>query len=224
MHHRHAGELGSQPGALEVRSHLIADRPDRRAQFVRCRGRRFEGKHHQGQFAVVRQHLAADDLVRRHPLDQRLVVGTLRQRIRKERRGNGPVVGRLARREYGDQPARAVDQLEFDSELAQLFQRCTLKEAIALDDDEDVEFVRWESPRDLLVGPEFLGLGLEQLTERIVDLDPHETHGRDHAQYNEGNRAQCLVRQREKTDALNPQRKVARLNGPRGALQIAVRW
>jgi hypothetical protein len=36
LHHRHARELGFQTGAFQMRFYFLADRRDRRPQFVRC--------------------------------------------------------------------------------------------------------------------------------------------------------------------------------------------
>jgi hypothetical protein len=117
----------------------------------------------------------------------------LRQWIGKEGRRDRALVGRLACRKYGDQPARAVDQLKLDRELAQLFQRRTLQQAIALDDDQHVKFVGGKATRDLFVGPKLVGVRPEQLAEGVVDLDPHKTHGRDGAQDDEGDHTQSAV-------------------------------
>src|SRR6185436_5565127 len=224
LHHWYARALGLQTAAFQIRFHRLTDRPDRRPQFVGRRRRRLECEHHQRKLAVVRQHLALDDLVRRHTLDQCLIVGTFRQRIWKEGRRDRSLFGRLACREYGDQPARAVDQLKLDRELAQLFQRRALQQAIALDDDQHVKFVGGKTPRDFFVGPKLVGVRPEQLAEGVVDLDPYKADGRNHAQDDEDDHTQSAVRQREKADALNAQCQIPRLDRARRDFHIAVGW
>jgi hypothetical protein len=66
----------------------------------------------QGKLAIVRQKLAADDLIAHHATDQGIVSGAFRQLIRKQRRRNRAVFRRLARRENRDDASRAVDQLQ----------------------------------------------------------------------------------------------------------------
>ena len=84
---------------------------------------RLQGKDHQSQLAVRRQHFVADDFIRHHALDQRLIFIALRQGVGKKRRGNLPVARRLARGEYRDQAPGAVDQLNPDGKVAQFLQR-----------------------------------------------------------------------------------------------------
>jgi hypothetical protein len=61
--------------------------------------------------------------------------------------------------------------LKVRDQIAQLFDRSALKEALTLDHDEDIELVRWEAPRDLFERFEFGCVGSKELAEGIVDLD-----------------------------------------------------
>jgi hypothetical protein len=53
----------------------------------------------QGKLAIVRQKLAADDLIAHHATEQGIVSGAFRQPIWKQRRRNRTVFRRLTRRE-----------------------------------------------------------------------------------------------------------------------------
>ena len=165
LHHGHAREIGSQAGTGEMFLQLVANIANDGRQPAGTGRIRLQGKHHQGQLAIWRQHFVANDFIRHHAFDERLVFGALRQRIGEKRRGNLPVVGRLARGEYRDQSPCAIDQLNPDRKIAQFLQRIPFQQSVAFDHDEDVKFVRREPARDFFVCPEFIGIGSEQLTQ-----------------------------------------------------------
>src|SRR5262249_15413797 len=107
--------------------------------------------------------------------------------------GDLPVLRWLARRKNRNQSPGAVDQLKVDRKLTQLFQRRPLEQPVALDDDENVEFVRGKTVRDLFVGPEFVGIGSKQLAQRIVDFYPRETDCCKEAKHDKDHRAERAV-------------------------------
>ena len=64
LHHRHAGELGGQPGAGEILRHRLADfADDSRCRPLPLDDGGIERQDDQRERAVLRQELAADDLV-----------------------------------------------------------------------------------------------------------------------------------------------------------------
>ena len=82
LHHRHAGELGSQSGAGQMFPATPCGPLRSAAQAgpgpVASGSKR---EHHQGQLAVRRQHFVANDFIRHHALDECLVLVALRQRV-----------------------------------------------------------------------------------------------------------------------------------------------
>ena len=69
------------------------------------------------------------------------------------------------------------------------------EQILAFDDDEHVEFARRKSPRHLLVLFELGRIRAEQLTERIVDLDPRDAKGRGDHQRDRGDGDDPRMRQ-----------------------------
>ena len=195
LHDRHAGEFGPQACTGEIFLQLVANIGNEGRQPAGTGRIRLQGKDHQGQLAVRRQHFVVNDLIRHHALDKRLIFVALRQRIGKKGRGNLPIVRRFSRREYRDQTPRAVDQLHSDGKIAQFLQGPPLQQSVAFDHDEDVIFVRRKPVSDFFVCPELGSIGPEQLAQRVVDLDPRKADGGYEAQHNEGERTQHLVRQ-----------------------------
>ena len=138
-------------------------------------------QHDQRQRAVFRQQLAADDLVGFDGLDELVVGGALRQFGREQRRRQLAGLRRLARREQRHQTAHALDELQVGDHVAHLFEVVARKQRLALDHDQHVELGRREALRHRLVLLEVLGIGAEQLAQRIVDLDALDAeHGTDH--------------------------------------------
>ena len=202
---------------------LLADRADDAGEPVRPGCGRIERQHHQSELAVGRQQLAANDLIRHHPLHQPLVVGALRQRVREQRRWNLVALGRLTRGKYGDQAARSFEQLKLDREFAQVLQGRSLEQPIAFDNDQHVELVGGKAAGDLRVCFVFRGIGPEQLAERVVDLHARKADRRQRAKHDESERAQHPVRWRKEADPLNPQGQIARRDGARRLDGVVVR-
>src|SRR5262249_7592469 len=129
----------------------------------------------QRQRAVLRQKLAADDLVAQHALHQRVISSPGRQFLRKQRRRQLAGLGRLPRREQRDQATDAVDQLQIGDKVADFLDRLPRHQILALDDDQNVVFSRGKALGHLFVLVELLGLGAKQLAQRIVDLQVVDT-------------------------------------------------
>ena len=181
LHDRDARQFLAEPGIGEIGGHDLADFADRLFQSVVADNRRLQREHDQRQRAVFRQQLAADDLVGFDGFDELVVVGALRQIGRKQRRGQLARRRRLTRREQRDQAARAFDQLQVRDQVPDLLQVFPPQQSLAFDHDQHVEFGGGEALGDFLVLPVFLGVGTEQLAERIVDLDAIDAeHGADH--------------------------------------------
>ena len=168
---------------------------------------RIERQHDQRQRAVLRQQLAADDLVVFDRLDELVVVGALRQLGREQRRGQLARRRRLPRREQRDQAARAVDELQVGDEVAQLLEIVARQQGLALDHDEDVEFARRESLGHLFVLVEFLGVGAEQLAQRIVDLDALDAEHRADDQHDQDDAGHDRRLDRDQADAAPARRR-----------------
>ena len=203
LHHGNAGKLRCQPRTTEIGGHRFVDVVDGGAQFIALGDLWRESENDQGQLAVLRQKLAANDLIGHHAVNQFAVGGAFRQLIWKQRRRNLVFFLGLARREHRDHPSRAIDQLKVYDEVSQFFDRVAREQVLAFDDDEHVEFARRKSPRHLLVLSELGRIRAKQLTERIVDFDSRDAKGRGDHQPDRGDGDNPGMRQRQKADALD---------------------
>ena len=156
----------------------LADFADHRSKPLAGDDRRIERQHDQRERAVVRQQLAAQDLVGFDRLDELVVGGALGQLLRKQRGRQLARLRRLASGEKRDDSARSVDKLNVGDKIAQLLQRRTRQQRLALDHDQHVELGRRKALGDLLVLAEFLGVRAEQLAQRVIDLDALEPEER----------------------------------------------
>ena len=90
------------------------------------------------------------------------------------------------------------------------------EQLVALDDDRAHRIHSRESGRvTSSIGLVFRGVGAEQLAERIVDLQPAKADRGQRAKHREDNGASTPVRDREKADPLDAERKIARLDDAR---------
>jgi hypothetical protein len=171
LHHRHAGQFRREASAFQILRHALTDIADHAVEFRALHDVRVERQNDEGQSAVVREQLAADEVIAHHVIDQLLILGTLRQLLRKERSGNATVHRRLARGKQRNDAARAVDELQVGDETAQLVDRIAGEQRLAFDHHQNVVFVRRKPPRHFFELLEFRCIRSEQLAERIVDLD-----------------------------------------------------
>ena len=72
------------------------------------------------QPAVLREQLAADDVVRLHLVDKRMIAGPFWQGIGKEGLRHSALRGGQARGKHRESASRTVDQLNVSDEVAQL--------------------------------------------------------------------------------------------------------
>jgi len=93
----HARQFLGQAAARQIVVHHLADFTDHLAEAVVAHHLRVERQHDQRQRAVIRQQLAANDLVGLHRLDELVVVRALRQIVREQRRRQLAGFGRLPR-------------------------------------------------------------------------------------------------------------------------------
>ncbi len=93
-------------------------------------------------------------------------------------------------REQRNQAARALDELQIGNQIAHLFEIVARQQRLAFDHDQHVEFRRREALGFRFILPVFLGIGPEQLTEGIVDLDALDTEDRTDNQRNENDAGQ----------------------------------
>ena len=153
----------------------LPDFADHVAKALAVDDRRIKRQNDKRKRAVLGKELAANDIVVERAIGERLVGGgVLRQFFRKERLRNAARFRGLARGEQRNDALRAVDELKIGRHIAKRFQRSAIED-VALDNHEHVVLSRWESASDFFVLLEFGGIGTEELAQRIVDLDPHET-------------------------------------------------
>ena len=176
LHHRHAGQLAPvRPEPARSSSMVLRISPTTALSSLLLHDRGIEREHDQRERAVVRQQLAADDLVR----------FARARSARRRRRPCGNVSGNSA---AGNCPASGGWRAE-NSEIRprtpsiscrsvtmsrSLLERIALEQVRGLDRHQHVEFGRRETLRHLFILLEFRRVGAEQLAERIVDLDPHD--------------------------------------------------
>ena len=127
-------------------------------------------------------------------------IGAFRQLGGEQRRRQFARRRRLTRREQRDEAARAVDKLQVGDEITQLLEVVARQQILALDHDEDVEFLGREFLGHLLVLVELLGVGAEELAQRVVDLDALDAeHRADHQQHqDDAGDDRCLHRNEAK--------------------------
>ncbi len=191
--------------------HGLADLADRVTEPLALGHGLVERDDHQGQLAVLRQELAADDLVRLDALDQRIVGGALRK-VRREQGGRDvALLRRLAGREERYDAAHAVHQLDVGHEVAQLFERRALQQRLAFHDDEHVELAGREAVRQGLVLLELGRIGAEQLAERVVHLEPRQPEGRGDGQRRDHERRNERQAHGDEADPLQAERQPVRL-------------
>ena len=165
----------------------------------------FERQHDQRQRAVLRQQLAANDLVGFDGLDELVVGRAFRQFGREQRRRQLAGLRRLPRREQRNQPAHALDQLQVGDHVADLLEVLARQQRLALDHDQHVEFGRREALGHRLVLLVVLGIGTEQLAQRVVDLDPVDPEDRSHHQHGQNDHRHDRRLDRDQPHALQPE-------------------
>ena len=104
-----------------------------------------------------------------HPLDDGVVLGPVGQVVGHDRRRVAAGVRLAARREHGDEAVDAVGQLQIDDGAPERLELRLLQQVLALHDHEHVVLAGGKAAVDLLVAAEFLGVGAEQLGQRVVD-------------------------------------------------------
>lgn len=80
--------------------------------------------------------------------------------------------------------------MQVGHEITQLLEIFPRKQRLAFDNDQHVEFGRWEALGFRFVLTVFLGIGPEQLAEGIVDLDPLDPEDRADNQRHENDAGQ----------------------------------
>ena len=143
--------------------------------------------------------------------DQRVVGGPGRQLLRKHRRGKPALLRRLPRREQRDEAAHAVDQLKVGDEVAELLDRIPRHQVLALDHDQHVELGGGKALGHLFVLAELLGVGAEQLAERIVDLDTLDAERRGDAKQGQDDGGQDRSAEGNEADPLNAVGQIVQL-------------
>jgi hypothetical protein len=202
LHHRHAGELRRQPGGAEIVLHRLADLGDRGVEALATDDLGIEREHHQRQRAVLRQQLAADDLVGEHALLQGVIGRPGRQFLGEQRRRQLARLRRLPRREQRDQAAHAVDQLQIGDKVTDFLDGPAVHQILALDDDENVVLGRGKALGHLFVLVELLCVGAEQLAERVVNLEAVDAESRRDAEQRQNYGGQYRCAQRDQADPL----------------------
>ena len=96
------------------------------------------------------------------------------QLVGHDRRRVAGGVRLAARRQHGDEAVDAVGQLQIDDGAAEGLELRLLQEVLALDHHQHVVLAGGEAAIDLLVAAELLGIGAEELGERVVDPQPQQ--------------------------------------------------
>ena len=210
LHDRHAGQLGREAGPLQVLVRGPADVVHDRLELAAVDGGGLERKDDDREPAVVREQLAADDLVALHLVDECMVGAPLRQGIGKEGLRHSALRGGLARGEHRESAARAVDQLHVGDEVAQLLDRLAGEQRLAAHHDQDVVFARREIARNLLELFERRILRPEQLAQRVVGLDALDSQDGQNGDRERGENRRRRRLERNERQALDSERDAAR--------------
>src|ERR1700733_6330948 len=209
LHHRNAGQFNVQAGVPEVLLHQLSDVADGFGELVARNHLRFKREHDQRQRAVFRQQFAANEFVRFHRFDELVVVGSLRQFGRKQRRWEFTRRRRLTRREQGDQAAGALHKLQVGDKITELFEIVARKQIFALDHDEHVEFRRREAFDFRFILPVFAGVGAKELAQGIVDLDALDSENRTDDERHENDAGPDRRLNRNESDPFEPEGNTA---------------
>ena len=129
----------------------------------------------------------------------------MRQLVREQRCGQLARRRRLPRREQRNQAARAVDQLQVGDQIPQLLEIAARKQRFAFDHDQHIEFRCRKTLGLRFVLLVVLGIGAEQLAQRIVDLDALDAEDRTDDQGDENHAGQHRRPDRDQADALQPE-------------------
>ena len=100
--------------------------------------------------------------------------------------------------------------MQIGDEITQLFEIFTRKQRLAFDDDEHVEFGRGEALGFGFVLSIFLGIGSEQLTEGIIDLDSLNAEDCTDDQRQENDAGQDRRLDRDQAYPFQPERNARR--------------
>ena len=111
-------------------------------------------------------------------------------------------------------------KLQIGDEIAQLLDRVPRHQVLALDHHQDVEFGGGKALGHLFVLAEFLGVGAEQLAQRIVDLDALEAERRDHAKQRQDDGRHNRRAQRDQAEPLEAIGQVVQLARRRARIAI----
>ncbi len=177
LHHRGAGHLGGQARVLELLVDGGVDLADDHLGGLFLHHLAIERDDDHRQLAVVGKELALDDVVGLEGRDHRIVGGTvLRQFVGHERRGIAGRIGLGARRQHGDEPGDAVDELQLRRQSGKRLELLALQEVGPLDHDQHIVLAGGKALVDRLVAAEFLGVGAKQFGKGIVDLQPQDAH------------------------------------------------
>ena len=161
----------------------------------------------QRQLAVGREELALDDVVGAHRLDDGVVLGPVGQVVGHDRRRIARRVRLAARRQHGDEAVDAVGQLQVDDGAAEGLELRLLQEVLALHHHQHVVLAGGKAAVDLLVAAELLGVGAEQLGERIVDAQQEQAPDRERGDQHDERKGDGRRPQSDETELLQPERK-----------------
>ena len=131
---------------------------------------RIKSENNQGEASVLRQQIAANDLVGRHALDKLMVGGSFWQMVGEQRRRNSAAFRGLTRGKNRDDPARALKQLQVRHEITQLFEVLAREQILSFDDDEHVEFARGKASCHLFVLSKLRRVRTKQLASQLSTL------------------------------------------------------
>src|SRR5262249_5138710 len=111
-------ELSLKPRPRKALIRGFADFCYDRARLAALGHRWFECQNDECELTILRQQLAADDLICHYASDKLIIGCAIWHLFRKERSGSSALLWRLAGRENRNKPAYAIDQLQICGEIA----------------------------------------------------------------------------------------------------------
>jgi hypothetical protein len=224
LHHRRAGQMRLEAGAGQLLAQQRVDAADDLLGALLLYRGAVEGKHRQRQLAVVGQELARHDLVAFERGDDGIVGRPVGQLVGNDGRRIAGGVWLAARGQHRHDAVHPVGELQVDDGAAEGFELLLLQEILTLDHHQHVVFARRKPAVDLLVTAKLLGVGAEQLGERIVDLEERQAPPGEDRHQDDQNHGQARSRQANESSPFKSERKGASRHvrsGVHGAPSVA---
>jgi hypothetical protein len=207
LHDRRTRQVRLEANGRQLLLQLLADAADDRLGSLFRYRLAVERDDGQRQLAVRGEELALDDVVVAHLLNDCIVLGPVRQVVGHDRRWVAAGVRLATGRQHGNEAVYPVGQLQVDDGAPERLQLRLLEEIFAFDHHQHVVFAGGEAPIDLLVAPELLGVGAEELRERVVHPEPGEPPQRQSGHDHDQRKGDGRRREPDQAEPLQPERK-----------------